>query len=235
MKKSAAAKRTTYYGVHRGLDGNSVHSSWASAQEQCHGVARARVHGFSAERDAVFFSVHGVAPTPRSVVLAPPPPRFADDPSPDEVIVVYTDGSAQQGRAGVGVFFGVSHPLNTSLAFTAPPLTNQRAELKAIAVALHLIATHEDSFAASAHTVEVRSDSKYAINCASTWRRAWEQTDFRDNTILNRDLIEPLWELIDRCSRRVTFKWVRGHSGVYGNEAADALAVQGAVNASVST
>ena len=49
-------------------------------------------------------------------------------------LVVYTDGATRFNgqqeelrKAGVGVWFGPTDPLNVSEAFNQPPLTNQRA------------------------------------------------------------------------------------------------------------
>lgn len=238
MKKHAAGRtlalapkpKPKYYGVHRGLDGNSVHREWAAAQQQCHGVERALVRSFKAEADAVFFSMHG---HPRLMPPTPLAPTFSYH-APD-TIAVYTDGSALRNgsadaRAGLGVFFGVGHPLNTSAVLTQPPLTNQRAELKAIIVALYLVRTQgEAHFPASLYSrVALYVDNKYAINCATTWRRAWEASNFRDNSIQNRDLLTELFSEMDAAPRLVAFHWVKGHSGVYGNEAADALATTAA-------
>ena len=51
------------------------------------------------------------------------------------------------------------------------------------------------------------------------WKTAKKQP------VKNQDLIKPLYQLYK--SKKVKFKHVRGHKGIYGNEMADRLAVEG--------
>ena len=144
--------------------------------------------------------------------------------------VIYTDGSALvdaksgKKRAGIGVYFGRGSPLNLAEAFLKPPLTNNRAELYAIHRAIEVA---EENYPANSELV-ILTDSSYARDALGKWRELWEQSNFRDNSIANRDLIEPLWERMDQSAIKWTLEWVSGHSGVQGNEEADRLANVGA-------
>ena len=179
--------------------------------------------------------------------------------SKNDVLYVYTDGACRANGqhdsvAGVGVFFGdhdpryASQPLIISLSFlmssTTNPSsksrnlsealpgarqTNQRAELTAIKRALDLTPLNRP--------VHIFSDSKYAINCVTTWFRAWRQNNWQTSSkrvVENRDVIE---EVLARIEERemlgvnTRFEWLRGHDGAWGNEEADRLAVEGAKNA----
>ena len=54
---------------------------------------------------------------------------------------------------------------------------------------------------------------------ANKWKNAKKQP------VKNQDLIKELYQLYK--SKKVKFKHVRGHKGIYGNEMADKLAVEG--------
>ncbi|KAJ1910475.1 hypothetical protein IWQ60_010637 [Tieghemiomyces parasiticus] len=149
-------------------------------------------------------------------------------PATGSTLVIYTDGAAAGNgragcRAGVGVYFGPSDPRNVSEPLPGLRQTNQRAELMAILRALEQCATDQD--------VEIRTDSRYSMNCLTTWisgwkRRKWINSSGKD--VENRDLIEAAHRLMTQRSGRVQFTHVRGHSGEPGNEMADRLAVAGA-------
>ena len=78
--------------------------------------------------------------------------------------------------------------------------------------------------------VTIYSDSKYVVNTmtkawALKWRKCgWKRRDANGEwkDALNADL----WgQMLDLCDQhRVTFKWIRGHSGTEGNERCDQLA-----------
>jgi len=85
-----------------------------------------------------------------------------------------------------------------------------------------------DLLRSTSHTDEplkVLCDSQYAINCCTRWIPAWKKRGWRkaDNKpVLNLDLMKQLDEELK--GRRVTFQWVKGHSGHPLNEKADELA-----------
>jgi len=85
-----------------------------------------------------------------------------------------------------------------------------------------------DLLRATSHTDEslkVLCDSQYAINCCTRWIPAWKKRGWRkaDNKpVLNLDLMKQLDDELK--GRRVTFQWVKGHSGHPLNEKADDLA-----------
>ena len=78
--------------------------------------------------------------------------------------------------------------------------------------------------------LRILCDSQYVINCCTRWIPAWKKRGWRktDNKpVLNLDLIQQLAEQL--AGRRVTFQWVRGHTGHALNEKADQLARAAAV------
>ena len=205
------------YAVYRGREGNHIYKSWPDAQAAITGVGGARVKKFKQLCDAQTFCETG----DYSIT------NKEEEPTSD-VYEVYTDGSAlHNGKAGIGVFFGNGHPLNLSEAFDKVPNTNQRAELWAVIRALQQINTNSSLRWPS--VIRVVTDSSYVIGCATTWAPAWKRTNFRNNTIYNRALIEQLWAEKEKVSAFcvVEFKWVKGHSDTYGNVEADKLAAAG--------
>ena len=83
--------------------------------------------------------------------------------------------------------------------------TNQRAELLAI---LQLLLQHPTG------ELEIQMDSQYALNVASQWARGWARRNWikADNKpVMNRDIIEPLLEVLERRSDPITWTWVKGH------------------------
>lgn len=132
--------------------------------------------------------------------LASPHKYFADVET--DWPVVFTDGSFQKGKAGAGIFFGDDDDRNMSIKVPGKQ-TNQRAEVYAIIVALRN----------TEGPIHIKTDSKYAINCATG---VW-------SVRANQDLFDELSELME--NRKVKFTHVYGHTGIHGNEMADRLAV----------
>lgn len=98
--------------------------------------------------------------------------------------------------------------------------TNNRAELQAVIEILKAAAhTHEDLL--------ILADSKYVINSVTKWMPVWRLKGWKKangQDVLNRDLMEELWEQVDaleKSGRKLKFQWVKGHSNHELNEAAD--------------
>lgn len=214
------SKRQYFYGVYCLGDASmcGVFANWNDAQDQIAGIHNrmevAKVKKFTHRSDAEYFARHGRSP---ATSLSQPPP----DPN---TLHIYTDGSAGTGadgkkRGGIGIYFGPNNPNNCGLPLIDDNPTNNRAELVAIKKALEL-ARPMDSY----DKVVIYTDSSYARDCLGVWRSHWAKTNFRNNTIQNRDIIESTWLLLDRFPREVEIVWLKGHAGNVGNEKADALA-----------
>ncbi|KAK0615265.1 ribonuclease H-like domain-containing protein, partial [Bombardia bombarda] len=170
------------------------------------------------------------------VVEVPPPAKQAKTTATAtaskvvEMMVVYTDGSSRgNGKvgaaAGVGVYFGEGDMRNVSEPLDGEVQTNQRAELTGVLKALQILPTDQG--------VEIRTDSTYAINCATVWYANWERNDWRTprGAVMNQDLIKAIHAKIEEREARGTrtkLTWVKGHSTDPGNIKADGLAVEGA-------
>ncbi|CAG0923420.1 unnamed protein product [Notodromas monacha] len=136
----------------------------------------------------------------------------------------YADGSCMEParNAGVGVWFGHNHIANISEPLSVPG-TNNRAELLALLYAIHA------AKASGLQCLEIRSDSKYAIQCVTDWLPKWKNNNWQTcacTSVENQVEIRAIDEA--RSNMNVRFEWVPGHSGDFGNGAADALAKAGA-------
>lgn len=84
--------------------------------------------------------------------------------------------------------------------------------------------------------VKVITDSQYLVKGASTWIEGWKKKGWvtgKKQPVKNDDL----WKALDAVKARhdISWEWVKGHSGVEGNERADTLATMGAREAAGST
>ena len=103
--------------------------------------------------------------------------------------------------------------------------TNNRMELVAAIEALGAVATH-----GYGGPVVVFSDSRYVIDGIEKWLAGWKRNGWKtaSKTAVKND---DLWRALDEVTRRVpgalVWRWVRGHAGNKGNDAADRLARTG--------
>ena len=138
-------------------------------------------------------------------------------------ITIYTDGACLKnpGLGGYGVvLLYADHRKELSGGFRLT--TNNRMEIFAAIAGLESLKEPCE--------VDLYSDSQYVVNAISKgWAKRWKTKGWMRNDkdkALNPDLWERLLQLCDR--HRVTFHWVRGHSGNVENERCDRLATTAA-------
>lgn len=127
---------------------------------------------------------------------------------------IYTDGGCRQG---VGGWAWWCEDTDESRSGSEVPSTNQRMELRA---ALEAINEYYD------YEITIVSDSAYLVNCfGEKWWAKWLQNGWftRKGEVVNRDLWEPMIELVENANGRIKFEKVPGHAGIHGNEWADLL------------
>lgn len=136
-------------------------------------------------------------------------------------VIVYTDGACRgnPGPGGWGVLLR-SGRHEKALCGGETLTTNNRMELTAAIVALEKLR--------EACIVTLHTDSKYVMQGLTEWlpnwkKRGWKTADRKP--VKNQDL----WQRLDEAAGRheVHWRWVKGHAGDPGNEAADALANRG--------
>ncbi len=133
---------------------------------------------------------------------------------------VFTDGACDPNPCPGGWAFvvikngAIIHNESGSDAAT----TNNRMEMQAVIAAVRWM--ESSGYAA----VQVHSDSQYCVKGANEWRHGWARKNWMcgENLIPNADLWQQMSAILDAVS--VPLNWVRGHSGIPGNEAADRLA-----------
>lgn len=141
--------------------------------------------------------------------------------APPPIVRVYTDGSSL-GNPGPGGWAWWRHEACWA-AGALPHTTNQQAELIAILMALKQVPTHL--------RLQVVSDSQYGVNLANKWLKGWKRAGWRTGSgqpVANLTIVKHIDAAMIARDYPPEFIWVRGHSGVAGNEQADSAATAAA-------
>ena len=134
-------------------------------------------------------------------------------------VTIYTDGacSGNPGPGGYGTIM-VYGDYRKELSGGSEHTTNNRMELMGVIEGLRLLN--------QSCIVDVFSDSRYVVDAIEKdWVSNWKKKNWMQNKTtprLNADLWQVLLELL--AKHKVTFHWVRGHSGHVENEKCDKLA-----------
>lgn len=132
--------------------------------------------------------------------------------------VIATDGSCLH-NPGPGGWAWLREGTDEYEAGGHAHTTNNIMELTAIIKALEYVP--EDA------SLLLRSDSQYSINILTKWaegwkRRGWKKAD--GSPVLNRPLVQRMYELYTLRPGPVDIEWVHGHNGDPANEECDRLA-----------
>ena len=135
--------------------------------------------------------------------------------------VVYSDGGCKgnPGPAGWGVVLLEAGEVKFAAGGYIGTQSNQIAELVAAIEGLSRVPEGAQ--------VELVSDSQYTLKGLTEWRKGWERKGWTNSTgqpVANQEYWKKLFALADR--RKVTTRWVKGHSGDMLNERCDALATK---------
>jgi ribonuclease HI len=137
---------------------------------------------------------------------------------------IYTDGACKgnPGPGGWGALL-LSVGAERELFGGEPLTTNNRMELLAVIEALTALKRPCE--------VDLYLDSEYVRKGITEWISGWKARGWRTaakQPVKNVDLWQRLDELVSAAGHRITWRWVKGHSGDPGNDRADALANRGA-------
>lgn len=134
-------------------------------------------------------------------------------------ILVFTDGAAKgnPGPGGYGVVI-LKDGHVTELGAGKAHTTNNEMELRGVVEALkHLGNTKEK--------IHLYTDSKYVVEGSTKWIYGWKKNGWKtktDTDVLNASLWKELASLLSNFS--IEWHKIPGHSGLIGNECADAIA-----------
>jgi ribonuclease HI len=136
-------------------------------------------------------------------------------------VEIFTDGACRgnPGPGGWGVLLIYGDHRKT-LHGGEPETTNNRMELRAAIEALNALNGERD--------VVLNTDSKYVMEGIKNWLPGWKKRGWKTSSrkpVKNQDLWRELEEAVSK--HNIKWHWVRGHTGVPGNEEADALANRG--------
>ncbi|MBF0296491.1 MAG: ribonuclease HI [Magnetococcales bacterium] len=146
------------------------------------------------------------------------PEALTSPPPPAPPVQIHTDGacSGNPGPGGWGALLQYG-PHEKNLCGFAPITTNNRMEM--------LAAIHALEALNRPCRVIVNTDSAYVKNGITQWLEGWKRRGWRKSDgkpVLNCEL----WQRLDAVclKHEVEWRWVKGHAGNPGNEAADQLA-----------
>ncbi len=139
-------------------------------------------------------------------------------------LLAFTDGacSGNPGPGGWAAILRWPQGRVLELAGGEAATTNNRMEMRSAIMALRAAADFPGA-------LEIRADSTYVISGITSWILSWKRKGWKTasgDAVSNRDLWEEMDALVSaRGRQRLSWRHVRGHSGVPGNERCDELAV----------
>ena len=133
-------------------------------------------------------------------------------------VAIFTDGACKgnPGPGGWGVLLRMGHH-ERELVGGEPHTTNNRMEMTAVIRALNALIEPCD--------VTLHTDSRYVIHGITKWVGGWKKRGWVNASkqpVKNADLWHDLIEAVAR--HKVTWEWVKGHSGHPENERVDRIA-----------
>lgn len=134
------------------------------------------------------------------------------------IVEIYTDGACRgnPGPGGWGALLTIGEH-RKELSGAEPLTTNNRMELTAVIRALEALKRPTEA--------RVFTDSEYVRRGITEWVKSWKARGWKTadrKPVKNQDL----WERLDALAagHKIEWRWVKGHSGVPGNERVDQLA-----------
>ncbi len=134
-----------------------------------------------------------------------------------KTVEIWTDGgcSKNPGPGGLGVLMKYQDK-SLEICYFVPYTTNNQMELLAAIVALSKLK--------EPCNVILHTDSVYLKDGITKWIYNWQKNNWKTSTkknVKNTLLWKELYKLTKE--HEIQFNWLKGHSGIEGNEVADAL------------
>lgn len=134
-------------------------------------------------------------------------------------VLIHTDGACHgnPGPGGWAATLVYAGSKSRTVSGGSPATTNNRMELTAAIEALQSLK--------EPCQIELHTDSSYLKNGITQWLKIWKRNGWRTQSkqpVKNGDL----WRQLDTITagHRISWHWVKGHSGDMANEKCDALA-----------
>jgi ribonuclease HI len=139
-------------------------------------------------------------------------------------VTIYTDGACKgnPGPGGWGVLLKGEGGVHKELFGGEAATTNNRMEMMAVIEALKALKRPCE--------VLLYLDSEYVRKGITEWIGGWKARGWKTaakQPVKNMDLWQQLDDLVEHSGHKITWRWVKGHSGDPGNERADELANKG--------
>jgi len=204
-----------------------IYTTWAEAEKLVKGFPKAKFKSFPSLTlaEAAFAKESGVSAKPARQ-QKPKSRAAATDGMLSANVDIFCDGACDPnpGKAGTGIAIYQNQILRQLwFGLYNPSGTNNTAELLGL--------QHSIIFAkaavASGYSATIHCDSKYAIDCVTTWASGWKANNWKKKggEIKNLDIIKAAHALYLEIADQIQVRHVKGHAGVEGNELADRMSV----------
>jgi ribonuclease HI len=140
-------------------------------------------------------------------------------------LTIYCDGAClnNPGEAGSGlaIFSNNQEPILIYGSYIENG-TNNIAELNALLRALQIAYKNIPKY----QEITVKTDSQYSIDSITKWAYNWQRQGWKrkKKEVKNLELIKKIFNLYNVVRDKVNIEYVKGHSGILGNELADKMA-----------
>lgn len=210
-----------------------IYASWSETNQQVTGYPNAKFKKFNSYELAykAFFTKKRIKSEKKPVpvkVVSKPEVKIKEylDTCENVDIHIYCDGACEPNPGECGTGISVYNDLQLTELFYGlykEKGTNNIAELNGLLYSLKIAKKYLDEN----KTVQILCDSRYAIDCITSWAYIWKQNNWmkKKEPVKNPDIIKEAHELYDSIKDKVKVSHIKGHFGFEGNEVADRLSL----------
>ncbi len=204
-----------------------IYTTWAETERLVKGFPNAKFKSFpSLVLAEEAFAQGAGAPTKSARLRTPKSQADTTDMTLAADVDIFCDGACDPnpGKAGTGIAIYEKRVLSQLwFGLYNPSGTNNTAEL----LGLYYSLKFAKSAIATGQSTTIHCDSKYSIDCITTWASGWKAKGWKKKggEIKNLDIIKPAHALYLEIADEIQVRHVKGHAGVEGNELADRMSV----------
>ncbi|MBN8536406.1 MAG: viroplasmin family protein [Deltaproteobacteria bacterium] len=146
-----------------------------------------------------------------------------------ENVIVFTDGacSGNPGPGGWASIICYDGKEVLELAGAKKSTTNNQMEMFSVLESLKEVLEKKTGIQKDTR-IHIYTDSTYVINGATKWMWGWSRKNWMNSEgkpVANKEIWEQFFFHIKNNRQRINWNYVRGHTGVIGNERCDEIAV----------